>query len=315
MAEHSHAPIPVRFGQFEFDCHTGELRRRGLEVKLAGQPLQILAMLLDQPGHVISREEIKRRLWPADTYVEFDQSLNAAVKRLREVLRESADNPRFFETVPRRGYRFIAPLEKQSTGPATDQPASTLPAKTSAWRHRAVLPGVSAVVVICAALVPMLRVNGLRDSTGRKIVSARIESLAVLPFEDLSRDVREGSFADGITDEVITNLVKVGAPRVLSRTSVMHYKGTNQLLADIVRKLNVDAIVEGTVLRSDGRVRITAQLVATHPERHLWADSYERDLRDVLTWQREVARDVAERVRAALGAQAQPARVRPSLEQ
>jgi TolB-like protein/DNA-binding winged helix-turn-helix (wHTH) protein/Tfp pilus assembly protein PilF len=310
MLETSHPQHIVRFGQFEFDLRTGELRRRGLEVKITGQPSQILAMLVEHPGQVITREQIRRKLWPADTFVEFEQSLNAAVKRLREVLGESADNPRFLETVPRRGYRFIAPVDKQSQVPTLYRLGIAVPEPIRAKRPYAVLLSVGSILGILAVLLLALNVNRWREWLRGETASPRIDSLAVLPLENPSPDLEQGYFADGITDELITDLGKLGVSRVISRTSVMRYKGTQRPLAEIVRELNVDAVVEGTVVRSGGRVRITARLVATHPERQLWAETYDRDLRDILALQSEVARDVAEQVSVKLKPQIHPARSR-----
>ncbi|MGI8962544.1 MAG: winged helix-turn-helix domain-containing protein [Bryobacteraceae bacterium] len=309
MGGRSHARDIVRFGQFEFDLKTRELRRRGLEIKIAGQPLQILAMLLEHPGQVITREQIQRNLWPANTFVEFEQSLNAAVKRLREALGESAENPRFLETVPRRGYRFIAPVYRQSQGPILHRPDIPAGEPLGDKREYAVLLGIGSILGLAVLLV-MLNVNRWREWLGAKAVPAQIDSLAVLPLENLSHEVEQGYFADGITDELITDLGKLGIPRVISRTSAMRYKGTQKSLAEIVRDLNVDAIVEGTVLRSAGRIRITARLVATNPERQLWAETYDRDLRDILVLQSEVARDIAERVSVKLEPRIHPARTR-----
>jgi TolB-like protein/DNA-binding winged helix-turn-helix (wHTH) protein/Flp pilus assembly protein TadD len=310
MVEPSHAQHILRFGQFEFDLQTGELRRRGLEVKIAGQPLQILAILLEHPSQVITREQIQRKLWPADTFVEFEQSLNAAVRRLREALGESADNPRFLETVPHRGYRFIAPVDKQSQVPTLHRLGIAVPEPTRARRPYAVLLSVGSILGILAVLLLALNVNQWREWLRGETAPPRIDSLAVLPLENLSHDLEEGYFADGMTDELITDLGKLGVSRVISRTSVMHYKGTRKPLAEIVRELNVDAIIEGTVLRSGGRVRITARLVARHPERQLWAEIYDRDLRDILALQSELARDVAEQVSVKLESQIHLARTR-----
>ena len=308
MIDPSHAQHVVHFGQFEFDLDTGELRRRGLEIKIAGQPLQILAMLLEQPGQVITREQIRKKLWPADTFVEFEQSLNAAVKRVRDALGESADNPRFLETVPRRGYRFIAPVEKRSRGPTLHRPETAIQEPVRAKRRYGVWLGAGSILFILAIALLALNMNRWREWLRGKTAPGRIDSLAVLPLENLSHDLEQGYFADGITNELITDLGKLGISRVISRTSVMHYKGTHKPLAEIVRELNVDAVVEGTVLRSDGRVRITARLVGTNPERQLWAETYDRDLRRILGLQSEVARDVAEQVSVKLEPQSHPAR-------
>src|SRR5438309_3708363 len=233
----------VRFGVFEVDLRVGELRKRGVKIKLQDQPFQILQILLERSGEVVTREELRGRIWPADTFVDFDQGLNNAIKRLRESLSDSPDNPRFIETVPRHGYRFIGNL--------------------------GATPG-------------------------------RIKSLAVLPLENLSRDPEQEYFAEGLTEALITTLAKVGELRVVSRTSAMLYKGVHKSMREIARELDVDAIIEGTVLRVGRRVRITAQLIDAPKETHLWAESYERDLRDVLTLQAEVTQAIAREIRVKL---------------
>lgn len=309
MTEPTLAKHIVRFGQFEFDLHTGELRRGGFEVKIAGQPLQILVMLLESPGQVITRDQIQKTLWPADTFVGFEQSLNAAIKRLRDALGDSADNPRFLETLPRRGYRFIAPVEEEHHGPTLPVDIA-VPVPARATRPYALSLGLGSTLGLLAVLFTVLNVQWPRDSLFGQRAPARIRSLAVLPLDNLSHDLEQEFFANGITDELITDLGKLGVPRVISRTSVMHYNAGHKPLAKIARELNVDALIEGTVLRSDGRVRITARLVATRPERQLWAETYDRDLRDILAVEGEVARDVAEHVSFKLQPQIQPTRTR-----
>src|SRR2546426_7493191 len=234
----------VRFGVFEVDLRVGELRKRGVKIKLQDQPFQILQILLEHSGEVVTREELRERIWPADTFVDFDQGLNNAIKRLRESLSDSPDNPRFIETIPRRGYRFIG------------MPGSSTP--------------------------------------------GRMRSLAVLPLENLSHDPQQEYFAEGLTEALITTLAKIGELRVVSRTSAMLYKDVRKPLREIARELEVDAIVEGTVLRAGHRVRITAQLIDAANETHLWAESYERHLRDVLHLQAEVAEAIAKQVRVKL---------------
>ena len=202
-------------------------------------------MLLNRPGEVITRAEVRSRLWAANTFVDFDRGLNRAMNRLREALGDSADCPLFVETLPGRGYRFIAPVERSG-------------AKTS--------------------------VSG---------ESHRIKSLAVLPLENLSADPAQDYFADGMTDELITALAKIVSLRVISRTSIMQYKGVRKSLPSVARELGVDAILAGTVLYSGSRVRITAQLVRAWDESHLWAEKYERDLGDILILQGEVAQAIS----------------------
>src|SRR5438132_927003 len=210
--------------------------------------VQPLIEINERSGEVVTREEIRGRIWPADTFVDFDQGLNNAIKRLRESLGDSPDNPRFIETVPRHGYRFIGNLG---------------------------------------------------------VTSGQIKSLAVLPLENLSRDPEQEYFAEGLTEAPITTLAKVGDLRVISRTSAMQYKGVHKALREIARELEADAIVEGTVLRVGRRVRITAQLIDAPNETHLWAESYERDLRDVLTLQAEVANAIARQIQYKLTPQEQ----------
>jgi len=237
----------IQFGVFEVNLRAGELRKRGIKIKLQEQPLQILQILLDNPGTVVTREELQQKIWPADTFVDFDHGLNNAIRRLREALGDSAETPRYIETLARRGYRFIGNLgaDRASTPPP-------------------------------------------------------IRSLAVLPLENLSHDPQQEYFAEGLTEALITTLAKIGELRVVSRTSILQYKGVRKPLREIARELEVDMIVEGTVLRAGRRVRITAQLIDAPKETHIWAESYERDLRDVLTLQSEVAQAIAREIRIKL---------------
>src|SRR5437870_1208520 len=238
----------VRFAAFELDFSTSELRKQGTKVKLQEQPFEILQILLQRPGEIVTREELKQKIWPSDTFVDFDHGLYNAIKRLREALGDSAETPRFVETLSRRGYRFIGKIE-------CDAP--------------------------------------------------RVRSLAVLPLENLSGDPQQEYFAEGLTEALITTLAKIGELRVVSRTSAMQYKGVHKALREIARELEADAIVEGTVLRVGRRVRITAQLIDAPNETHLWAESYERDLRDVLTLQAEVAHAIARQIQIKLTPQEQ----------
>src|SRR5438094_2554940 len=233
----------VSFGLFEADFRAGELRKRGIKVKRQDQPLQILQMLLEHPGEIVTRDELRQIIRPADTFVDFEQGLYNAVRRLRDALKDSADKPHFIETLSRRGYRFI----------------------------------------------------GTINATPRQI-----QSLAVLPLENLSRDPEQEYLAEGLTEALITTLAKIVQLRVVTRTSVMRYKGVPRPLREIARELEVDAIVEGTVLRADDRVRITAQLIDAPRETHLWGERYERDLRDVLTLQAEVAQAIAQAIQVQL---------------
>lgn len=289
-----------RFGAFELDVPAVELRKHGIRIKLQQQPFEILLMLLGRPGKLVTREELQRKLWPADTFVDFEHGLGSAINRLREALGDSTDRARYIETVPRRGYKFIAPIETDDSfagAPATvaRQPAKTTKATQS--YSLAVAFGAAAVVVLVLALAW----PSLRGRVGT-MSADRIESLAVLPLDNLSRDSEQEYFADGMTDQLITDLAQISSIRVISRTSAMQYKNSRKPLNQIARELNVAAVVEGTVLHSGNRVRITAQLIQVRNEKHLWARSYEGDLRDILTLQDHVARDIAAEIKAKLTA-------------
>jgi TolB-like protein/DNA-binding winged helix-turn-helix (wHTH) protein/Tfp pilus assembly protein PilF len=291
----------IRFGLFEVDLHTGELRKQGLRLTLKGQPFEVLAMLLARPGEMVTREELQKKLWPGDTFVDFEHGLNTAVNKLREALGDSAENPRFVETLARRGYRFIYPVE----GSAASRGAPSLVGKILALQAPTgkcwFLALTAALMVALVSLLLTFNVAGLRDRLLRHTVPVpKIESIAVLPLENLSHNPEEEYFADGMTDALIAELGQIGSLRVISRTSAMRYKKSNKPLPQIARELNVDAVIEGSVFRAGDRVRITAELIGAVPERHLWARNYERDLRDVLTLQGEIARAIAGEVKASV---------------
>jgi TolB-like protein/Flp pilus assembly protein TadD len=240
------APRPsrvVKFGLFEVDLQNAELRKSGMRQKLAGQPFQVLRLPLERPQQVVSRAELQHCIWPKDTFVDYDLALKKAVNRIRKVLGDSAESPRFIETIPRHGYRFIGNIQRD---------------------------------------IP------------------RFPALAVMPLENLSRDPEQEYFAEGLTEALTTTLAKIGDLRVVSRTSAMLYKGARRPLREIARELEVDMVVEGTVLRVGRRVRITAQLIDANGEAHLWAESYERDLRNVLSLQADVARAIAREIQVKL---------------
>ena len=289
----------LRFDAFELDLHAAELRKSGIRLRLQGQPLQVLAALLNHAGDVVTHEELRTQIWTADTFVDFDHSLHNAIARLREVLGDSADAPRYIETLPRRGYRFIGSLDTRagtslSRSAQTEQPGP-VPVALRLTKYRRPL-----AITFLALLVVGLAVWLVRTGTHPISAAPRLNSIAVLPLENLSGDPSQEFFVDGMTDQLITDLAKVGSLRVISRTSVMRYKGTRQDLPEIARELSVDAIVEGSVIRSGQRVRVTAGLVRAPTDQHLWAETYDRDLGDVLKLQGEVADAIAGQVRAQL---------------
>jgi TolB-like protein/DNA-binding winged helix-turn-helix (wHTH) protein/Flp pilus assembly protein TadD len=301
---------------------SGELQKQGRKIRLEGQPVQILICLLQNPGELVTREELHRKLWPADTFVNFEHGLNTAVKRLRQALNDSADSPRFVETLPRRGYRFIAPIQAVAAGgdasavnvaaavtevpttrdlpEAKDDDQVDLSGKTVVFGHQR-WPGAwkrsGAFLLVVLGICVVWIAWTLRQRSHPPIV---IRSLAVLPLENLSGDASQDYFSDGMTDELITELGQISELRVISRTSIMTYKGAHKSLPQIARDLNVDSVVEGTVLRSGNKVRITAQLILAATDKHLWAQSYEGDLGDTLALQQQVARSIAEQIRIEL---------------
>ena len=254
--------------------HSGEVRTNGVTIRLSAQPLQILLLLLERPGELITRDEIRERLWPAGTFVDFDTGLNSGVKRLREALGDSAEHPQIIETLPRRGYRLIAAVEEPQLETA----------HARWWKTKAALG--AAILLLSVVIV------GAAFRFGRPVVP-RIDSIAVLPFANLSGDRQQDYFADGMTDALIAELAQLRDLRVISRTSIMQYKDSKKPLPQIARELNVDAILEGSVIRSGQKVHTTAQVIHAGTDRHLWTRTYQRDVGDVTIFERELARDVA----------------------
>jgi TolB-like protein/DNA-binding winged helix-turn-helix (wHTH) protein/Tfp pilus assembly protein PilF len=292
-------PRLLRFGQFELDLRTAEIYKEGKRIKLQEQPCQVLTLLIERPGELVSREELRKKLWPNDTFVDFDHGVNIAINKLRDALGDSPEKPRFIETLPRRGYRFIAPVDAPKTSrggepPAqvTSSPAGHAGSGSITWR-RALLPALLALSLVVVFF------SFARYWRGRSAANS-IRSLAVLPFENFSGDPNQEYFVDGMTDELTTNLAKIKSLRVISRTSAMKYKNVRTPLAEIARTLRVDAVVEGSIVRSGDKLRITAQLIDARTDRHLWAENYNRDLRDVVAVQDEVARRIAQEIRATV---------------
>ena len=287
------------------DLVAGEIRKAGMRLKLPGQPFQVLQALLERPQEIVTREELRQRLWPDNTFVDYDLALKKAVNRLREVLGDSAESPHFIETIPRRGYRFIGNVEMSASAPSTSS-AQPLVSSVEAVEERSAKTRKSWKVIGAlglagiAAVLLGLNAGKLRTRIFARSPSVEIHAIAVLPLENLSKDPEQEYFVDGMTDQLITELARAGELRVISHTSVTPYKGARKPLGVIAKELNVDAIVEGTVLRSGNRVRVTAQLVSASPERHLWADSYQGDLTDIFSLQDRVARSIAREIRVSL---------------
>lgn len=297
----------ARFGPYEVDLRSGELRKFGVRVKLGEQPLQILLLLIERPGELVRREELRANLWPENTFVDFDHGLNSAVQRLRDSLSDTAEKAKWIETVPRRGYRFVGELEwYKPNGSSSDvQPTTAAPDQTAqspSIHVQAIAKPVAkwrwlALALLCVVGLGILtRVFwGSRDAKS----ATSIRSLAVLPLEDLSGDAFQDRFADGMTDELITALANNPSLRVISRTSVMQYKGVHRPLRDIARELGVDGILEGSIKHTADRVHMTIQLIHASTDTHVWAESYDRELKDADELPSELSRSIAHRIKAA----------------
>ena len=286
------SPRLFRFETFDVDVRTGELRKAGVKLKLPGQPFQVLAILLESPGEVVTREELQKRLWP-DTFVDVDHNLNTAINKIREVLGDSAESPRFVETLPRRGYRFI--------GPVTPVPADRPPPAPSSHVRRYVTVGAAFLFLLALSGATFLKWQLARRAAG----PGTIRSLAVLPLSNLSADPSQQYLVDGMTEELTSEISQLHSLRVISRTSTMQYRDTQKKAPLIAKELQADGLIEGSILRVNDRVRITAQLIHGPSDTHVWSKSYERDLRNVIALQHEIASDIAREVRISLGPQEQ----------
>jgi TolB-like protein/DNA-binding winged helix-turn-helix (wHTH) protein/Tfp pilus assembly protein PilF len=317
MPEHDHQTRRLCFSVFEIDLGASELRKHGMKIRIQDKPFQLLVTLIEHAGEVVTREDLQKKLWTADTFVNFDHGLNKAINKIREALGDSAESPRFVETVSRRGYRFLADVREagppiaRRADPTTESRPPTealllpdLPGKNTLSKPRP-------LSWVWKALTLMLVVMAASGATWKayswKHPALVIRSLAVLPLESLSSDASQDYFADGMTDELISDLGQISALRVISRTSVMAYKHAHKPLPQIARELNVDAVVEGTVLRSGDQVRITAQLIEAAADKHLWSQSYEGELRNTLALQNQVASAIADQIRISLNPQEQAA--------
>jgi len=316
----------LRFDSFELDIRAGELRKAGVKLRLQGQPIRVLAALLNSAGELVTREQLRAQVWPADTFVDFDHSLHNAIARIREVLGDSAETPRYIETLPRRGYRYIGPVadfqtlrSATETGHHASQPLTLV--TTPKWKRVLVLilnagkPSASSLAIfgtlaLAAALVGM-NVVGWRDQIFARRPKQNIQAIAVLPLANLSGDTEQEFFANGMTEALITELGKISGPRVISRQSIMEYKGSKKSLREIARELNVDVVLEGAVARSGDRVKVTVHLAQASPERQLWAQEYDRSVRDVLSLQDEIARAVADEIQVKLTLQERARLSRP----
>lgn len=283
----------VRFGVYEVDPQTGELRKSGDRVSLRPQASKILVMLVDRPGELVTREEIKERIWGSTTFVDFENGLNFSIRQIRAALHDDAHTPRYVETLPRRGYRFIAPVD---AGQSENREApSSSPGKRISWA------GVSIAAVVLAAIAGTVELTYPGGWRSRLRGATPISTIAVLPLQNLSGDASQEYFADGMTEALTTDLAQMENLQVISRTSTMRYKETHESLPDIARELKTDAIVEGSVQRTGNQVRITVQLVRAATDKDVWAQTYNRDIKDILSLQDEIASSIAQEIDTRVG--------------
>jgi TolB-like protein/DNA-binding winged helix-turn-helix (wHTH) protein/Flp pilus assembly protein TadD len=296
----------LRFGVFQVDIRAGELHKNGVKLKLQEQPFQVLCLLLEHPGELVSREELRSRLWPADTFVDFDHGLNAAVKRLRDALGDDPDSPRFVETVPRRGYRFIdqsvaSRLEVSKTHPTS----SAEDPVTGIKQHK--LAAVVALLVIAAGLVGLAAYLHVRNT------EVPIGSIAVLPFVNPDNDPNIEYLSDGIPESIINSLSQLPNLKVMSRNSVFHYKGKDRDAQAVAKEMNVQAVLTGRVTQRGDRLSINVELIDAQDNSQIWGQQYNRNLTDVFAVQEEIAKEISEKLRLKLsGTERQQLAKRPT---
>src|SRR5215475_7803638 len=303
----------IRFDGFELELKSGQLRRDGALIKLQPQPFRALAFLADRAGQVVTREEIQLEIWGDETFVDYEQGVNFLIKQIRAALGDDAKAPRFIETLPRRGYRFIAPVERKELNLSHGNDLAVAPAQDIVISPPEAVPDPSATSAAVSATQPRTRVFMVaalavamtlpiavyviwQGREKKTIPPAGKIILAVLPFENLSGDPEQDYFSDGLTEEMITRLGRLQPQRlgVIARASAMTFKKSDKDIARIGVALGAAYILEGGVRREADRLRITAQLVQVSDQTHLWAEAYDRRIHDSLTVQSEVAERIAQ---------------------
>ena len=298
LGTHSGISNLVRFADFELDLNAGILRRGNERLKLQPQPAKVLVLLVNRPGSLVTRQELAKEVWGGETYVDFEQGLNFAIRQVRTVLEDDADEPRFIQTIPKQGYRFIGDLlvanAPQGDTAIPDRALDTGSQDTRQPRLRWLRTSLLSLFLLVMIVVLVRTITSHPRPSGVDVSAThQIRSLAVLPLRNLSGDAEQEYFSDGMTDELITELAKIGSLRVISHTSVERYKNTKLSVPEIARALRVDDVLEGSVLKSGSKIRVTSQLIDARTDRHVWGDSYERDDRDVLTLQSDLAQRIA----------------------
>jgi TolB-like protein/DNA-binding winged helix-turn-helix (wHTH) protein len=277
----------VRFGVFQVDLASGELRKNDLRIKVQGQPFQVLALLLRNPGSLVTRDQLRHEVWPGHTFVDFDHALNTAIKKIRIALGDDAAAPRYIETIPKRGYRFLPPVNSP-TAPKLVPRSSVPTPRYHRWS------------VILLLFMVFLGVVSAYVSRGAHLVKAHEDrvTLAVLPFANYSRDPQQNAFCDGLTEEVIAQLGRWNPQRlgVTARTSTQRYGGTNKAIDEIGRDLRVQYVLEGSVRSESGRIRVTAQLIRVSDQTHVWAEDFDRPYGGEIDLQSDISAAVAQQV-------------------
>ena len=313
MGESLETSQVLRFGAFEVDSRARELRKQGVRIRLQDQPFQILRFLVERSGEVVTRDELRQKIWPSSVYIDFDHGLNNAIARLRDALGDAAGTPRFIETLPRHGYRFICPVESAQSAPrplnneATvineTQSVTPIPLTGAAplWnkRRRAVASGIVTLLVALGLLAYQWLARQPRDET-RTASLPQEPSIAVLPFANLSSDRENEYFSDGLTEELVTKLAGIRGLKVVARTSSFRFKGKEESAAAIAQALQVNHLLEGSVRRSGTRLRITAQLIDARKDEHVWSQTFDRDVGDIFQVQQEIAFAVAAALKVSL---------------
>jgi TolB-like protein/DNA-binding winged helix-turn-helix (wHTH) protein len=305
-----------KFDEFELDPSRFELRRKGSALKLERIPMELLLLLLEKDGSVVSRQEIIDRLWGKDVFVDTEHGINTAIRKIRQVLKDDPEHPRFVQTVTGKGYRFVAeknghapqsalvvaappPAPQPMWAPVSDpdghaEVSRRGPARTAGAPATKIKVAIAVALTVTAALAFAFRARLFPASR-----TAQIHSIAVIPLANLSGDSSQEYFADGMTDELITALAKNRNLRVISRTSAMQFKGVKRPLPDIARELGVDGILEGSIERSATRVHMTVQLIYAPTDSHVWAESYDRDLNQAFSLPQELSETIAKEVKSA----------------
>ena len=292
-------PATYRFEDFQLDLARYELRRNGHTLKLERIPMELLILLVGRNGELVSRDEIIEKLWGRDVFIETELGINTAVRKIRQTLGDDPERPRFVQTVVGKGYRFVAQVTTPENFNSKASASAPTDLRNNWWTRGFWLLGAAAGIAVLAAVIWVVRLRTGRASTASNGASY-YQSIAVLPLANLSGDPSQEYFADGITDALITGLSRISSLRVISRTSAMRYKRSAKPLPEIARDLNVDAVIEGAVIRSGSRVRVTAQLIEAKSDRHLWAGEYDYELRDVLTLQSDASQAIANEIRVKL---------------